>query len=389
MFIKMFRFLCISGTVFVLSAFGVFCFSAFNTGSVSAQQTQIATTSVEVIVNPCGDGVIYPGQECDDGEENNIGEYSITIEGRTCTSDCVWAPYCGDGNVQTSYGEECDDGTNTDEGFCDDECKIRQPPEDPPDGGGGGGGGGGSYDPGSDEPIGETSVTVEGKAYPNSNVNILQDGNVIGVVSSDSRANFTFTTDDVTPGSTTMGFWAEDRLGLRSISYTVTFDISEGASNVVSGVFIPPTIDMDSNEIDPGEVVEIFGTSAPEADVEAHIHSEAKMIEKATSSEDGSWKVELDSTPLETGQHTARAMFEVEEDGSAHSSSFSRAKTFFVGVSAEDALTADLNNDGKVNIADFSILLFHWGSSDPTADINNDGSAGLADFSIMLFQWTG
>ena len=378
----MFRILFIFSKVSVLS----FLLFFILVGNLIASET--IPTKVKVILNPCGDGIVHPGQECDDGEENNIGEYSLTIEGRTCAPDCTWAPYCGDGIVQPEYGEECDDGTNTDEGFCSADCQIRQP-EPPETGGGGGGGGGGSFTPGSPDPVGPTSVTVRGKAYPNSNVNILKDGEVIGVVSSDSQANFNFSTDDVTSGATTMGFWAEDRIGLRSISYTTTFEVSEGANTEVSGVFIPPTIDLSNNEVDPGDSVEIFGQTVPDVSVKTHIHSDPKLVEEIVSDEEGFWELDLDTGRLQTGQHTAKAMFDIEEEGSVFSSSFSRAKTFFVGVPAEDALTADLNNDGRVNIADFSILLFHWGTSDPTADINGDGNVGLADFSIMLFQWTG
>ena len=52
-------------------------------------------------------------------------------------------------------------------------------------------------------------------------------------------------------------------------------------------------------------------------------------------------------------------------------------------------MSADLNRDGKVNLIDFSIMLFHWGNPDPVADINEDGTVDLTDFSILLFNWTG
>ena len=53
---------------------------------------------------------------------------------------------------------------------------------------------------------------------------------------------------------------------------------------------------------------------------------------------------------------------------------------------------ADLNFDGKVNIIDFSILLYFWGQTKPAniyADINFDGIVNIIDFSIMMYQWTG
>jgi fibro-slime domain-containing protein len=50
----------------------------------------------------CGDGVLSPGEQCDDGE--NAGGYG------KCQPECVRGPYCGDGIVNGP--EICDNGTN-------------------------------------------------------------------------------------------------------------------------------------------------------------------------------------------------------------------------------------------------------------------------------------
>ncbi|MFC1641688.1 DUF4215 domain-containing protein, partial [Myxococcota bacterium] len=52
----------------------------------------------------CGDGVVTPGEQCDNGE--NPGGYG------QCNPDCTRGEYCGDGIVQADFGEECDDGRN-------------------------------------------------------------------------------------------------------------------------------------------------------------------------------------------------------------------------------------------------------------------------------------
>ena len=71
-------------------------------------------------------------------------------------------------------------------------------------------------------------------------------------------------------------------------------------------------------------------------------------------------------------------------------SSFSGISYLGVGTKAvPKGLSADLNGDGKVNLIDFSILLFHWGKLYAPADLNRDGTVDLPDFSILLFQWTG
>jgi cysteine-rich repeat protein len=60
---------------------------------------------------PCGNGVVDPGEECDDGNGN---------DGDKCTSACT-LPKCGDGFV--SLGEQCDDGNQVNTDGCLNTCK--------------------------------------------------------------------------------------------------------------------------------------------------------------------------------------------------------------------------------------------------------------------------
>ncbi|HEX9620309.1 MAG TPA: DUF4215 domain-containing protein [Polyangiaceae bacterium] len=54
----------------------------------------------------CGDGFLARGEVCDDGEDDNTGEYGA------CAPDCSGREFCGDEVEQTSDGEHCDDGVN-------------------------------------------------------------------------------------------------------------------------------------------------------------------------------------------------------------------------------------------------------------------------------------
>jgi fibro-slime domain-containing protein len=53
----------------------------------------------------CGDKVVAPGEQCDNGKDKNLGGYN------QCTPECLLGPYCGDGKVDADH-EECDDGKN-------------------------------------------------------------------------------------------------------------------------------------------------------------------------------------------------------------------------------------------------------------------------------------
>ena len=50
----------------------------------------------------------------------------------------------------------------------------------------------------------------------------------------------------------------------------------------------------------------------------------------------------------------------------------------------KESCECDLNGDGRVNLVDFSILLFYWGTNNECADQNLDGTVDLIDFSLQL-----
>ncbi|HEY8376457.1 MAG TPA: DUF4215 domain-containing protein, partial [Nannocystis sp.] len=64
----------------------------------------------------CGDGVLDPGEECDDGNK---------VSGDGCENNCkktVISPTCGDGVVNDA-SEECDDGNDNNGDACTNACK--------------------------------------------------------------------------------------------------------------------------------------------------------------------------------------------------------------------------------------------------------------------------
>lgn len=66
----------------------------------------------------CGDGVLDPGELCDDGQAN-------TGMPNACRPDCT-LPACGDGVLDDGPGfdEECDDGNDVDDDLCPNDCSF-------------------------------------------------------------------------------------------------------------------------------------------------------------------------------------------------------------------------------------------------------------------------
>jgi cysteine-rich repeat protein len=350
--------------------------------SVVRGQVLVATTTVYVSI--CGDELVGRGEDCD--TPTDTGEYSTSIAGRQCNTLCKWAPYCGDATLQTLYGEQCDDGNNDENDFCAADCT-----EETADAGGGSTGGGGSSGSGGrDTPLGDTEVTLQGKGYPNVTINILLDGDAVGTVRTNSQGDFLFslTTD---PGASSFSFWANDINGVRSSTFTTTFDVTQGAVTNVNGILLPPTIRTLTPQVNPGAMVTFDGQTAPNVTVEVVIDSNAKTL-TTTSDASGRWSVTLDTTGMRAATHTAKARF-LQTGTARRESAYGSVLQLFVGVEGKPTSNADLNRDGKVNLIDFSILVFWWGTpggnSNPPADINGNAKVGLEDFSILLFNWTG
>jgi cysteine-rich repeat protein len=69
-----------------------------------------------IIIDRCGNGVVGPGEQCDDGNRGN---------GDGCDSNCTRTA-CG--NRVVSAGEQCDDGNTVGGDGCDADCQREQCP---------------------------------------------------------------------------------------------------------------------------------------------------------------------------------------------------------------------------------------------------------------------
>lgn len=348
-----------------------------------AATTGSASTTLSLSI--CGNLVVDAGEECDVVGETGV--YSQTIVGRQCSAQCLFGPYCGDGILQTIYTEECDDGNNDDGDFCSSVCKIE------PAGSGGGGSSGGSSGGGggSTVDLGDTIINIIGRAYPSQTINFLLDTVSVGSARSDSSGDFEFATD-ASPGTATLGIWANDSDGNRSITLNNTFDVTQGAVTNLNGIVIPPTLTVVSQNINPGDQITVSGEGVPDTIIELHI-DDSDIIEETTTDSDGAWSLVFDTSRVTVDEHLIRARTVVGTPPLTTESSFSTALQLFIGVEGQATISSDLNRDGFVNLIDFSILIFWWqtdgGTSDPPADINGNGKVSLEDFSILLFNWTG
>lgn len=309
--------------------------------------TGAASLQVEVIAAPeCGNGEVEAGEQCDLSDLNGQTCQGLDYAGGTlsCYANCT---------------------------FNTSNCTA-----------GGGGGGGGGWLP----PPPETKVIFQGKAYPNASVNVLKDGQPVVIVPADPQADFNVQLTDLTAGTYTFGIWAEDKDGRRSITFNFTITITSGTITTVSNIFLSPTIALSKESLEQGEILDIYGQTVPQGSISIYVYSE-EIIKEAKADGIGLWTYPLDTAILAEGSHTTKVKSTLEN----LISTFSQTLSFYLGEGAPGVICwhADLNGDGRVNLVDFSILLYWWGRANDCADQNNNGVVDLADFSIMMYYWTG
>ncbi|PJA63306.1 MAG: hypothetical protein CO161_01860, partial [Candidatus Portnoybacteria bacterium CG_4_9_14_3_um_filter_44_9] len=188
--------------------------------------------------------------------------------------------------------------------------------------------------------------------------------------------------------------YSEDSKGIRSSLLTFPVSVTSGATTNVSGIFVAPTIAVDKSEVKRGDNIAIFGQSAPQADMVISVSSEEEFFAKTISDKDGIYFYNFDSSFVDYGTHYTKSKASISN---LETSGFSSVISFKVGtknviaIPEKAALKGDLNNDGRVNLVDFSIAAYWYKRPSPPAsvDLNNDGKVDLVDFSIMAYYWTG
>jgi len=235
----------------------------------------------------------------------------------------------------------------------------------------------------------ETAVVFQGRAYPSATVTILKNDSIIAVFRVKDSGVFKEEIKGIDPGNYNFSIFAEDAKGRKSVTLGFGASILEGRITTISGIFLSPTIELDSSRVERGDNLNIFGHAFPESQVKIFIASD-EVVKETKATKRGDWSYSFNTETLEEKEHTVKSLAlynEIEKSPFSHTLSFL--------VLPPGTLTcegADLNFDRRVDIVDFSILLYFWGQTRPAnicADINFDGIVDIVDFSIMMYWWTG
>ncbi len=263
------------------------------------------------------------------------------------------------------------------------------PPPPPPSSSGpsGGGGGGGLF-------LQTGSVNISGSGIPGGALVILKDGKIVKEDTISVLGTFSVDFADLQRGTYTWGAYVKDPDGRLSSTYNSTIYLIAKTNNIIAPVYLSPTIKAVKTTVDLGGDVELSGYGIALTPVLAIMNKQGDVLNSkivtatSTANGNGSYKIKLSTVGLAKGTYEVKVQSIISK---SDQSNFSPVLYIGVGESPNPNFgnRSDLNKDGKVNLVDFSILLFNWKGSDTTADINQDGTVNLTDFSIMLANWTG
>jgi hypothetical protein len=230
-------------------------------------------------------------------------------------------------------------------------------------------------------------------------VTLLKDAQVAAVTVAGADAKFQVNLSGLTAGSYIFSVYGEDTYGNRSALLSFPVSLTAGVTTNVGGIFIAPSIATDKSEVKQGDNIAIFGQSSPVSDIVISINSQNELYGNAKSDSGGIYLLNLDTSPLEMGNHSAKSKAAI----AGEISSFGKSVAFVVGtknvpigVTAKCPARGDVNSDCKVNLLDFSITAY-WYKRALTGSfiqiekdkLSGDGKVDLKDFSIMAFYWTG
>jgi hypothetical protein len=245
---------------------------------------------------------------------------------------------------------------------------------------------------------GYTSLTINGYAYPNAVVTILRNGSVVGTAVADASGKFSKTAS-VLGGIATIGVWARDDLGLNSQTSEITVYLTHNALFEISDLYLSPTISLSRTMALPGVTVRVFGSSFPQSLI--RLFTDIPEIDPTTyvvTNANGHWEYFLNTTGLAYKTYSIQANSQSEI--LKLTSPLSQKIKLQIGAILPpfpEGITCtgvDFNGDGKVDVIDFSIMLFYWELNPlevepPNACVDQDGNnlVNIYDFSRLMYGW--
>lgn len=238
------------------------------------------------------------------------------------------------------------------------------------------------------------SVTISGISFPYAKLTLLKDGQIATTLIARPDGSFRLVINGLNIGNYHFSVYAEDRDGITSSSYVANVNVSSPQGYTFSNVIIPPTISVNPIVTVSGQPVVVQGYAPPGAMVYVEVPG-SHIFGNTIADSQGFYQYVVRAN-LNSGNYFFRTRAQVGQNFSLYSRPFTIR--YYVGnepipptIPSPYSGCVDYNKDRRVNLVDFSILLY-WldkGSPPRGIDCNADNRIDLKDFSILMYFWTG
>ncbi len=248
---------------------------------------------------------------------------------------------------------------------------------------------------GSNPGASTASVKLEGTTFPNAKLTLLKDGAVYTTLVASNDGHFNINVNGLAFGNYQFSLYAQDRNGIDSNPYTVTVPVFEAKAYAYTGIVLPPTIKASSLVVSLGQTYTVSGYASAGATILVEVPG-VKLLATGTTDSNGFYSITI-TADLAAGVYQVRTRAQVAATQSLYSKPVQIL--YYKGIPGEPvpnppsqlATCVDYNKDRRVNLIDFSILLFSFENNNPPAsiDCNSDHRIDIKDFSILMYFWTG
>ncbi len=236
----------------------------------------------------------------------------------------------------------------------------------------------------------KNTLIFSGKACPNCTAHLEKDG--VGEETSICAmdGSFQLSLVDLDEGTYLFEIYAQDTENIFTSTWSYTLAVSDGTLTTVSNITLSPTLQTDKDYLVQEEKITFFGQTVPSSVVTILIDDSSPFIQ-VNSASDGGYYYVFNAESLTVGQHKAKAR--VTSGGVT--SSYSPPVKFKINKKTDEVQElstcgqSDFNGDNKVDLVDFSILLYWYGENNISDDVDLSGSGkiDIQDFSILMYCW--
>ncbi len=240
-----------------------------------------------------------------------------------------------------------------------------------------------------------SNIYISGTTIPNTTVNILRNGEIISYTKSNSKGEFNQKITGYYSGDyefTVIVSKNDNTTNAEKFSVNVNY----GSSVIVNKFYTAPILYLTKAK----NSINIEGYAIANSKVEVYLvdkNNKEIKIGEAVTNKRGYYIIDpkLNDKKLEQGEYSIYSKNiikekEIETESRISDIEVNTNKEIEIVSGNKYEIQCDLNNDQKVDLLDFSILLLKLFRSDYKAgDFNNDGTIDLQDFSIMTYHWTG